>query len=440
MKKITLLLGAVLFFSVLNAQKVYFIYLQSENQQPFFAKIGERVYNSSSSGYLILSKLRDSIYNFNIGFQGSQLADQPFSVVVNKKDQGFLIKNFSEVGCQLFNLQTMALIKPNSTAIIQNKNTVKTEKRESNAFTDLLAKAADDSTIKEKSIIVKAEEKKTEEAKLLVKDTVSLRTEDVNKESKKEDSILNVIEPIKNKIDSTEKKIIGKDTLNAFKTETIKEDIKEEAAPKFEDTKNIPQQGKEVVIENKAGEVPYNKSKVIRYSESSTTEGFGITFFDIYSDGKADTIRILIPPITSKIFENEVKPQEKKFLEISTNDSSLKQTENSSSNPIISNGAGLKKNNCSLIANDDDFFKLRKKMAAESRDDNMIDEARKVFKNKCFNTQQIRNLSTLFLSNEGKYKFLDAAYNYVSDVKNYASLQSELTDEYYINRFKVMLH
>ena len=440
MKKITLLLGAVLFFSVLNAQKVYFIYLQSENQQPFFTKIGERVYNSSSSGYLILSKLRDSIYNFNIGFQGSQLADQPFSVVVNKKDQGFLIKNFSEVGCQLFNLQTMALIKPNSTAIIQNKNTVKTEKRESNAFTDLLAKAADDSTIKEKSIIVKAEEKKTEEAKLLVKDTVSLRTEDVNKESKKEDSILNVIEPIKNKIDSTEKKIIGKDTLNAFKTETIKEDIKEEAAPKFEDTKNIPQQGKEVVIENKAGEVPYNKSKVIRYSESSTTEGFGITFFDIYSDGKADTIRILIPPITSKIFENEVKPQEKKFLEISTNDSSLKQTENSSSNPIISNGAGLKKNNCSLIANDDDFFKLRKKMAAESRDDNMIDEARKVFKNKCFNTQQIRNLSTLFLSNEGKYKFLDAAYNYVSDVKNYASLQSELTDEYYINRFKVMLH
>ena len=79
-------------------------------------------------------------------------------------------------------------------------------------------------------------------------------------------------------------------------------------------------------------------------------------------------------------------------------------------------------------------------MAAESRDDNMIDEGRKVFKNKCFNTQQIRNLSTLFLSNEGKYKFLDAAYNYVSDVKNYASLQSELTDEYYINRFKVMLH
>src|SRR4030095_1118516 len=73
--------------SSLKAQKVYFIYLQTDNQQPFYARMGEKIYNSTSSGYLILSNLRDSIYLVNIGIQGSQAPDQPYSITVNRKDQ-----------------------------------------------------------------------------------------------------------------------------------------------------------------------------------------------------------------------------------------------------------------------------------------------------------------------------------------------------------------
>jgi hypothetical protein len=69
----------------------------------------------------------------------------------------------------------------------------------------------------------------------------------------------------------------------------------------------------------------------------------------------------------------------------------------------------------------------------------MIAEAKKVFRSKCFSTQQIRNLGALFLTDEGRYKFFDAAYNFVSDAVNFPSLQSELKEEYYINRFKAML-
>ena len=47
---------------------------------------------------------------------------------------------------------------------------------------------------------------------------------------------------------------------------------------------------------------------------------------------------------------------------------------------------------------------------------------------------------TLFLNDAGKYKFFDAAYLYVSDVENFASLKEELKDGYYINRFRAMLH
>ena len=78
-------------------------------------------------------------------------------------------------------------------------------------------------------------------------------------------------------------------------------------------------------------------------------------------------------------------------------------------------------------------------MAAGSNDNNMIAEASKAFKTKCFSTLQIRNLSALFLNDEYKYKFLDAAFQRVSDAENFASLETVLKDDYYINRFKAML-
>jgi hypothetical protein len=92
------------------------------------------------------------------------------------------------------------------------------------------------------------------------------------------------------------------------------------------------------------------------------------------------------------------------------------------------------------VASEDDFFKLRKKMVSQRKDDGMIAEARRIFKTKCFSTVQVKNLSTLFFTDEFKYKFFDAAYQYVSDSENFLSLQSELKDEYFINRFKAMVH
>ena len=96
-------------------------------------------------------------------------------------------------------------------------------------------------------------------------------------------------------------------------------------------------------------------------------------------------------------------------------------------------------NNCAAVADESDFFKLRKKMAAAESDDEMINEANKNFKLKCFTVQQVKNLGALFLSDAGKYKFFDTAYTFVSDGENFSSLQTELKDEYYINRFKAML-
>ena len=142
---------------------------------------------------------------------------------------------------------------------------------------------------------------------------------------------------------------------------------------------------------------------------------------------------MLIQPDTKKATPVQSNQEEKKFLDIPPVDS-----------VAIDKGttqkAAVKSNNCKAVAVEDDFFKLRKKMASANSDDAMITDAKKTFKTKCFSTTQVRNLSTLFLTDESKYKFFDAAYQYVSDLENFSTLQSALKDEYFINRFKAMIH
>ncbi|HEY8387764.1 MAG TPA: hypothetical protein VIK74_04130, partial [Parasegetibacter sp.] len=94
---------------------------------------------------------------------------------------------------------------------------------------------------------------------------------------------------------------------------------------------------------------------------------------------------------------------------------------------------------CKVIAQDEDFFVLRREMAAESSEEAMIAVARKMFKERCYATAHIRNLAPLFLTEEGKYRFFDAAYDHTHDRENFKSLVSLLTDEYFIRRFNAMI-
>lgn len=436
MKKLFKLFVFLFFASAsLSAQKVYFIYLQTDNQQPFYARIGDKTYNSTAAGYLILSNLRDSIYALNIGIQGSEVIDQPYSITVSKKDQGFLIKNFGEKGWGLFNLTSMATIMPQSKSA-NSAQTVKTEKREDNSFTNLLAKAADDTTIKEKPIIEKPVEKKVDAT---VSSTSNTEKKDEVKEiipsSQGDIKTGIVVAPMavkdESKIDNPTNKEQVQDSKNIAQ---IKEDsiaaakVKEDELAKQEELRKQDSIDKAKTQTITSSE--YRRSTVKLKSESSTTTGIGLVFLDMLNDGATDTIRLLIPAETQKTTPVQSGQSEKKFLDIAPADSVSKEA---------STNTTVKNNNCKAVAIEDDFYKLRKKMAGEKNDDDMISEAKKIFKTKCFSTIQIRNLSSLFLTDESKYKFFDIAYQYVSDLENFSTLQSTLKEEYYINRFKAML-
>jgi hypothetical protein len=453
MKKLFKLFVYLVFASAsLKAQRVYFIYLQTDNQQPFYARIGEKVYNSTPSGYLILSNLRDSNYSVNIGIQGSQVPDQPYSLTVNKKDQGFLIKNFGDKGWGLFNLTTMATIMP-VTKSVNPVQSVKTEKREDNAFTNLLAKVADDSTIKERPVMEKPMEQKADATALNTekdgeeKSDAKEITPSKQEEIKKGVVVAPVVINEKPKADSPVVKEQVQESNNAAQT---KEDSilaaknSEAELLKQEELRKQDSIAKAKTQTTTEGE--YKRSVVKLKSESSTTTGIGLVFIDMWPNDKTDTIRILIPAETKISSSIEPKQEEKKLLDVPPVDANQRET------PITVN---TKNNNCKVVATENDFIKLRKKMSGESNDflgglrkkivgekndDDMIAEAKKFFKTKCFSTLQIKNLSALFLTEESKYKFFDAAFQYVSDLENFSTLQSELKEEYYVNRFKAMIH
>jgi len=445
MKRACFVIIAVFLYYFLPAQKVYFVYLQSENQQRFFVRIDEKIFNSSESGYLILSNLKNGSYPLRIGLPGKDVPDLVYTIDVDNKDQGYLLKDFGEKGWGLFSWQTMQVLMPETGKV--EENMVKMEPREVSSFTKLLAKAADDSTLMEKPVVVSAvedkpvlvqEKKATGEEK--PSDSVSMAMQPVDLPEKKDpEPAVNsgnpvTTESLKNKEIATNNDSVSRDASLSKQEEFLPETDSSAASVNIskEDTsevlKNAVEQQAPPVKLPVGIEGTYKKSTVKLHSESSTTEGIGLVFNDIYPDGTTETIRIMIPVKPGSIVEKEeTKENAAKMI---SQDSVEKKT--GAMQPV-------KVNECAAIAGEEDFFRLRRKMAAETSDENMIDQARKDFKTRCYSTEQIRNLAALFLNDSGKYHFFDEAYNHVSDPVHFGELASALKDDYYINRFKAML-
>jgi len=441
MKNLYCLLLTVCVALFASAQKVYFIYLQTDNYAPFYVKMSDQIYSSSTSGYLIWSNLRDSTYNFSIGLPSSQ-TESRFAITLGGKDHGFLIKNF-QTGLGLFDLQTLSVI--NALKDESPKNI--SYRRRSDDFSSLLSKAADDTSllyavvrIKEE-VTVQNEQPKPEEIKqkaeepAVLKDTSFTKPVQIVALENKQDTSASIgsnSETIKQEDIANIKNETKKDstTFGAQKESqnlvdpTVDSTAKKTDAPII--TSTIPEQA-----------LVFKRSQIKKHSESSTSEGFGLVFYDTY-DGAEDTIRLLIPnpPITLRQTDQDSSEQQKDFIHV---DELKKDT--SQQIPIV---VSVKNNAtatslCKSTATGNDFFKLRKNMASKTTDEAMVAEAKKIFKAKCFTTEQIKNLSGLFLTSAGKYQFFDAAYLHVTDREKFYTLESELKDDYYLKRFKALI-
>src|SRR5947207_3111064 len=212
MKRILLFLCFAVTVSMLYAQKIYFVYLQTENNDAFFVRMDDKLYGSSPAGYLILPRLKDSTYHFRLGFPGKDI-DLDFSTTIKSRDHGYLVKNFGEKGWGLFDLQSLSIQMSSSNvksaAGINNNSNAPV-----NAFTDMLAKAADDPSLKQNLILVKEEEKKPEIVQTAQKEEKKPEvTEAVVKEEKKSETITPINRIEEKKADSVAANVQKIDTM-----------------------------------------------------------------------------------------------------------------------------------------------------------------------------------------------------------------------------------
>lgn len=436
-----------------KAQQNHFIYFQTEGRQPFYAKLDKKVLSSSASGYLIIPKLKDGTYNIFIGFPKNENGEQNFVCTIDNRDAGYLLKNFGDKGWGLFNLQTLDVVMSSNQP--KEKDVVKVEKTD--AFSTMLSDVVNDPTIKEtekpkektKQVIEKkvpaeepAKPKVTEEKNQLVDNTTtpqsvkedkpqltastsSITKKEINTDA--DGTVIVYIDAADQKQDTIRIFIPAEKTAANDNKETIipKETTKQEGQPKTD------QQSEEA------------KSAI---DKDNTVVKQDTIFKVVAQEIKND------PPALEK---NTKKEDDKKFLPIDLPSPNKKTDEKIEDKLTLASSAGSIKpiesviepetktpminSDCKNYATEEDFLKLRKKMAAVEDEEEMVTIANKVFKTKCFTTSQVKNLSVLFLKDGGKYKFFDLAYQYASDSHNFYTLENQLTDPYYVSRFKAMV-
>lgn len=385
---LVLLMLSVKIFSI--AQQNHFVYLQTDNKQSFYVKIDDKLFSSSSTGYVVIPKMQTGNYNFTIGFPKNEWPQQTLPLKIDNNDLGFLLKNFEDKGWGLFNIQTLKVTMASSTSA----NTLTTgAQNKTDGFSNVLADVVNTPALKE------------EKVEIIVADSLpSAKTQIAVIPAKEFNSVKIITTTLDNSgrsakyIDSTENTI---DTVQVFIT--------------YE----------KIAVENPVKE---DKPKGKKEEIKSETKFLNIELRN--PNSTSDTNK---GKLTQDISEVVPIMQEKEARAVTINNEPLKPANEYSLKPLSINS------DCKSLANENDFLKLRKKIAAENNDDDMISVARKAFKSNCFSTEQIKNLSVLFLKEDGRYRFFDAAYPFVYDSQNFSSLQSQLTDEYLINRFKAMI-
>jgi len=471
------------------AQQGYFIYLQTENHQPFYVRMGEKVYSSTASGYLIIPQLSDTSYQLVAGFPGNAFPEQYFNTDIRHKDAGYLLKNFGDKGWGLFNLQSLAVIM-NSNASAEKKNPEVSVTKKTDAFSTLLANAVNDTSILYTTRLLEPAPAKTIAKAEPVKDTTITHPEPAKPAT--DTAIVAKTAPAT--VDTTATAAIAPPAIDS----ALVSKIEQAATTNTTQKDTLPAA---ITKEAPAAITTAEKTNTLKVAELLTDTSYIAVFTDGTTE-KYDTVRISIPldkpgvliqeaprngrqpvynmpdtaaqavtdtpkepvqtqkdtakktvtPVTvAPTTEQKPVPQELRLpteepqkpeapkkdtvvrRDVATALTDTAHAQETTTKPVIPNS------DCKNLAWDSEIDKLRIKMLAVKTDDDRIILAKKLFKQKCLLVKQVRALSELFNSDEGKYKWFDASYPSVSDTANFHQLGELIKDNYYQSRFKAML-
>ncbi|MEO6583275.1 MAG: DUF4476 domain-containing protein [Ferruginibacter sp.] len=336
-----------------SAQQNHFLYIQTENKQPFYVNFNNTILSSAASGYLIIPKLQNGDFKINIGFPKNEWPSQLLTFNIYNKDLGVLLKNFNEKGWGFVNLVSQQV---NIGSQVTESNDKK--EQEDDSFINTLSAVVSSPDLKNKSV---------EEPP----NTTPPATKQVSQQVETVPALaVLLLNTTKNESGQKFIYLVGEDTVDVFISNEVIQAVPDLNAVKEEVVTITPESQEKIIVQ--------------QLIDSNIKEGTVIT-------------------------QEQQKP------------------------------AGLAINSdCRANASENDFLKLRKKMASEDKDYQMMSVAKKAFKSKCYSTDNVKNLSVLFLKDNSRYQFFELAYPFVYDSNNFSNLSQQLSDPYYINRFKAL--
>ncbi len=427
MKHALRLFTFLIFFCLINfvvkAQQKHFIYVESEDKQPFAIVLNGKVYSSSDYGYIIIPKLEDGNYNFTVSFPMNKFPDQPFACTINKKDAGYILKNNNNKWV-LQNLQTKK--------VIANDNVAATK---DTAFSSMLSDVVSDSTLTRQNVTFSqppTNNASGNNANVAAATTVAAATVA---------TAASVLQPGSNagmqpqKISQTDvdtgtniqfvdKTQNGSDTINVFipseqtaiPASTAQNNIAENstintggaavaAAPAI--VPSINNTTSDTVTSDTTASAPVNTSTENNTAVTDTTAKQDVSN-PFYKPDQNNSAAVIVPAAAA------------------------------ATTTAVSSADGVKQD-CAGTLSDDDLNKLKRKMFTQHNDNDMIQVAVKFVQKKCITTDQVKLLGSLFISDDGRYSLYDALYKYVYDYGKYPELASQIIDPYYKKRFASLL-
>lgn len=392
-RSILILIALAWVFPRAMAQQRHFFYIQSDKEQPFYVKLGDKTYSSTAAGFLILSKLKDTAINIVVGFPKDIYPEYRFLVSGTNRDRGMALKNFQEKGWGLFDFQSLEIQMGEKANPVSGsaKPVVKTAATDS--FSTVLASVIDDSSLLETGVVLK---------------------ENVPDKPQKGTTVAAPQLLVSNGADSLSR------TAKPLSAETSPITTKAISDTDSAQVTTRPTPAEQEILKTRQNEPALDTSRrsmspAVKLQESVDSTGTQMVFVDQKAGGGQDTISVWLPTT-----DKERSPAELQ-----------KETKDTASSTILPN-----RSDCRNLVSVSELGVLRRRMEAAPDEDAKVAVATREFKAKCFTTEQVRSLLVVFTREEGRYKLIGAAYPYIYDPGNYDQFLPILKDPYFIHRFR----
>ncbi|MCF8342058.1 MAG: DUF4476 domain-containing protein [Chitinophagaceae bacterium] len=446
-----------------QAQNKQNVFIQINPPQLFYVDVNGKLIASSEDGFLFFPSF-DTTCVLSISFSKQQLTQFKFNFDGNKISSNYFLQQINENNWQLVDLSNQ--FKINGIKIDNQQISIDTSTSYSfDVFSKQLANAVNDQEIRNSNNIVKngIVQPKVPNAQSIPLNIASLTN-----------SVVKLIYQDKNKmifIDQSKKQIdtitvifnqqVAKDSNTIFPDsnfisnysiiglkDSSKIDIDSlQNNHKSEDVKIDTSNHKLIadIIPNDSLQTHLDSSKNLINSSIEKSDSVPLVPSfdknDVYlkDTNKIEEKRILID---SEKTQGNLKSIDSISINPNKLNNNLADSNKLISAKIVDTSNTTKKSIkivCKIVADERDLILFRRKMILMNNQNEVLFFAGKEFRQKCYSTLQIRNLSFIFLNDKDKFNFFKLAYNNVIDPENFEILERFLNDEQEILNFRNLI-